>query len=213
MAAARSKGTHTAQEWIAMVEFCGGKCLRCGEILRLVKNHIRPVYQGGSDGIENLQPLCAHCNCSKGPENKDYRPANWLDCLANASQTPRMASPTTVVPVSVNVPISVSVPVDLDSGSEFMLGANLMEELGIVGGPSELKIIADALRHLAKEGGTMLDAHGYIMQAGKAARSAGEVIDRFWFTGQRYRPQVPRKTPRELAKEAKRKAFMEAPID
>ena len=75
--AARECGRHTAAEWRALVARFGGRCVRCGrEGMRLVRDHIVPIFLGGSDGIENIQPLCDACNCSKGPERtnwKEYR--------------------------------------------------------------------------------------------------------------------------------------------
>lgn len=96
LAAARLLGRHTQEEWERLVEFCGNKCARCGaEGVPLQKDHVKPIYQGGSDGIDNIQPLCRSCNSSKGPESKDWRPAGWQDAvkmpgkrLANAWQTP-----------------------------------------------------------------------------------------------------------------------------
>ena len=99
---ARKKGRHSKVEWEEMVSFFNDTCVRCGGDSNLhgaVKDHIIPIYQGGSDGIDNLQPLCARCNSSKGPENKDFRidwckknglkmPAKWL---SNACQTPANA--------------------------------------------------------------------------------------------------------------------------
>ena len=74
LSAARKKGTHTSEEWQEMVHFFGGRCVRCGaDDVAPVKDHIVPIYQGGCDSIRNLQPLCRHCNSSKGPENIDYR--------------------------------------------------------------------------------------------------------------------------------------------
>lgn len=77
MQEARRKGTHTKEEWFEMLEFFHNTCCRClGErgYVRVGKDHIIPVYQGGSDSIKNLQPLCPWCNASKGPENFDWRP-------------------------------------------------------------------------------------------------------------------------------------------
>ncbi len=89
MIEARKKGSHTKQEWHEMKLYfrC---CVRCGtKNLNLVKDHIVPVYQGGSDSIKNLQPLCVKCNSSKGPNNTDlrlsfcknnnlYMPKDWI---------------------------------------------------------------------------------------------------------------------------------------
>lgn len=101
LANARRLATHSPEEWKALVEVCGGHCLRCGAP-EYCKDHIVPIYQGGSDGIENLQPLCRSCNSSKGPDNSDLRPSDWRERLserlANACGTPAQSqSPTTSV--------------------------------------------------------------------------------------------------------------------
>lgn len=72
LAEARKKGKHTAEEWKEMLEFFG-ECVKCGSKERLCKDHIVPLYQGGSDGIDNLEPLCMSCNSAKGPDDTDYR--------------------------------------------------------------------------------------------------------------------------------------------
>ena len=82
---ARKKGTHTQEEWIQMLEYYGNSCVKCGSTgSNIVKDHIIPIYQGGSDSILNIQPLCQSCNSSKGPENKDYRDHVYIECLRNA---------------------------------------------------------------------------------------------------------------------------------
>jgi len=76
MERAKDKGTHTKKQWHEMLVFFDHTCVKCeGEsgLANVEKDHIIPVYQGGSDSIENLQPLCAKCNTGKGPENKDWR--------------------------------------------------------------------------------------------------------------------------------------------
>lgn len=84
LAEARAKGTHSAAEWEALLDICGSKCLRCGASTNVIKDHITPLYQGGADSIDNLQPLCRSCTCSKGPDSTDLRPANWRQALAEA---------------------------------------------------------------------------------------------------------------------------------
>lgn len=100
LAAARLKGTHTVEEWLSMVDIFDGKCLKC-KVEGVVKDHIIPVYQEGSDSIQNLQPLCRSCNAAKGPENKDLRTEGWEKRLAerlaerllNACLTPGLPQP------------------------------------------------------------------------------------------------------------------------
>jgi uncharacterized protein YdaU (DUF1376 family) len=84
LAAARQKGTHSIDEWKCLLNACGNACLKCDKVAELVKDHIVPIYKGGSDGIDNIQPLCRACNASKGPDETDYRPSGWK----NACQTP-----------------------------------------------------------------------------------------------------------------------------
>jgi len=69
---ARTKGTHTKNEWENMRSFFG-ECLKCGSDNDIVKDHVVPIYQGGSDSIENIQPLCRRCNASKGSESINYK--------------------------------------------------------------------------------------------------------------------------------------------
>lgn len=94
---ARQKGRHTAEEWTAMVDLCGQQCARCQVKCIPVKDHIVPIYKGGSDAIDNLQPLCGSCNSSKGPDETDFRPPEWrerlAERLANAWQTPGISQP------------------------------------------------------------------------------------------------------------------------
>lgn len=81
LADARAQGTHTEAEWLAILEPCKGICPRCGKRRKLGKDHIKPISRGGSDAIENIQPLCRSCNSSKF-ESVDYRQADTLSLLA-----------------------------------------------------------------------------------------------------------------------------------
>lgn len=92
LSAARAIATHTAEQWDALVAYCGNSCVACGSTENIVKDHIVPIYQGGSDGIENLQPLCRTCNCSKGPDNRDLRPDGWADGMPSETPSARLAS-------------------------------------------------------------------------------------------------------------------------
>jgi 5-methylcytosine-specific restriction endonuclease McrA len=83
LAEARARGTHTDQEWMDLVARFDFRCVRCGCIPtgKPCKDHILPIYIGGSDAIENLQPLCRQCNTAKGPDATNwvaYREENWF---------------------------------------------------------------------------------------------------------------------------------------
>jgi uncharacterized protein YdaU (DUF1376 family) len=101
LAAAREKGKHTKAEWEALQWATGYRCVCCGVGAAelhggvLTKDHIVPVYQGGSDAIENIQPSCRNCNSRKGDDTTDHRETSspgWrkrmAERLANAWQTP-----------------------------------------------------------------------------------------------------------------------------
>ena len=93
LSAARQKATHTPEEWNALAVELGEVCLKCGAG-EFLKDHITPIYQGGSDGIDNLQPLCRSCNAAKGPDTTDLRPHDWKkrlgERLGKSGETPTL---------------------------------------------------------------------------------------------------------------------------
>jgi uncharacterized protein YdaU (DUF1376 family) len=88
LAKARTKGQHTAEQWKFLVKFCGGKCVKCASDDPITKDHIVPLYQGGSDGIDNIQPMCTECNVRKRREAVDYRPVGWQAALGWQPEMP-----------------------------------------------------------------------------------------------------------------------------
>lgn len=55
-----------AAAWNAKLRTLGGRCQNCGSPDRIEIDHIIPVSRGGTNHIDNLQPLCRPCNASKG---------------------------------------------------------------------------------------------------------------------------------------------------
>lgn len=67
-----AEGSHTFGEWELLKKQYGYTCPCCkkkepfkGRIKYLTEDHIIPLFKGGSDYIENIQPLCKTCNSAK----------------------------------------------------------------------------------------------------------------------------------------------------
>ena len=66
----KSPEQHTKGEWFDKLATYA-TCPSCGVDLGTVKvhkDHIVPLFGGGTNGIDNLQPLCEPCNLQKGPK-------------------------------------------------------------------------------------------------------------------------------------------------
>ena len=71
-------GTHSEKEWEQLKQSYNYCCAKCGisekelrvkwnktSFDKLTKDHIWPISKGGSDYINNIQPLCISCNAKK----------------------------------------------------------------------------------------------------------------------------------------------------
>ena len=64
----RALGKINSSEWIAKVMMLGNRCQFCAKTepeVKITIDHIIPVSKGGTNHIDNLQPLCMHCNQTK----------------------------------------------------------------------------------------------------------------------------------------------------
>ena len=76
----RELGTHTYADWELLKNKYNYTCPCCGlsepfigqKSKYLTEDHIIPLSKGGSDLIENIQPLCLSCNVSKNNKEKYY---------------------------------------------------------------------------------------------------------------------------------------------
>lgn len=73
------KGSYTQQEWIKLLESFNNRCASCNvedkptRWGKLTIDHIIPISKGGSNSIDNIQPLCYHCNYTKYTKIINYR--------------------------------------------------------------------------------------------------------------------------------------------
>jgi 5-methylcytosine-specific restriction endonuclease McrA len=63
----------TAEELHRLFSQAEGICPACGRQAKLTVDHIVPLSGGGSNGVANLQAICARCNFRKGARVIDFR--------------------------------------------------------------------------------------------------------------------------------------------
>lgn len=68
-------GEHSKEDWEKLCSFFDGICPRCGRKTdKFTKDHIIPLSRGGTNSLDNLQPLCQRCNVQKSNLYEvDYR--------------------------------------------------------------------------------------------------------------------------------------------
>ena len=69
----KAGGCFTAEEFLELKLKYGNVCLACKKKTKLVADHVIPLSRGGSNNIENIQPLCRKCNGKKYTKTIDFR--------------------------------------------------------------------------------------------------------------------------------------------
>lgn len=70
----RAAGNLSAADWRLVLETYGSACLCCGSDDPPTIDHVIPLSRGGSNTVDNVQPLCNGCNMRKATNTIDYRP-------------------------------------------------------------------------------------------------------------------------------------------
>jgi hypothetical protein len=65
------EGQLTKKGWAEVLALHNGACAKCGSTNDLCIDHIVPLSKGGTNTIDNVQPLCRRCNTSKGNGTPD----------------------------------------------------------------------------------------------------------------------------------------------
>lgn len=68
----RAAGKFSVEEWLNLCAKYMFKCACCKQEKKLTIDHIKPLSKGGSNCIDNIQPLCSKCNGSKGTKEIKY---------------------------------------------------------------------------------------------------------------------------------------------
>ena len=68
----KNGGSFTKKEWLDLCERFDNQCVCCGNQGDLSVDHIKPISKGGTNNIENIQPLCLKCNLKKGTKEINY---------------------------------------------------------------------------------------------------------------------------------------------
>lgn len=77
-------GSHTLREWEELKELYGFICAYCKKQepeIKLTEDHIIPLDSGGSDNIDNIQPLCQSCNSLKWTKTIKFPVPNKIRTL------------------------------------------------------------------------------------------------------------------------------------
>lgn len=69
----QAQGSFSLDEWRRLCEKYDHRCLWCGERKKLEPDHVIPLALGGSNTIDNIQPLCRKCNGRKSDRHMDFR--------------------------------------------------------------------------------------------------------------------------------------------
>jgi 5-methylcytosine-specific restriction endonuclease McrA len=73
-------GSHTLEEWLKIKTAVHGICPACNGFFgdKLTKDHIVPIFLGGTNYKENLQPLCKSCNSIKQIRSLNFKEGDKL---------------------------------------------------------------------------------------------------------------------------------------
>jgi len=82
-------GSHIIGDWETLKAQYNWTCPACGKSepeIQLTEDHIIPLVKGGSNNIENIQPLCKNCNSRKYTKIITYSPNGEINLIYNGEK-------------------------------------------------------------------------------------------------------------------------------
>lgn len=79
---AGAEGLHTTEEFVELCKALDFRCQGCGDtfpLSELTEDHMDPLSRGGSNDIDNIQPLCRKCNSEKSDKTNEEWIASWKE--------------------------------------------------------------------------------------------------------------------------------------
>lgn len=72
-------GVLSMKEWEFILNLTKFMCIACEENKADSIDHVLPLSNGGTNTVDNIQPMCLKCNLKKGARHVDFRSREFIE--------------------------------------------------------------------------------------------------------------------------------------